>query len=346
VPEETKLTRYSHGAGCACKLGSEELTEVLRHVRFDSGDPALLVGLDSLDDAAVYRITDDVALVQTVDFFTPIVDDPFDWGRIAAANAISDVYAMGGRPLSGLNLVAWPRSLDFALLGRVLEGGAKVCAEAGVTVVGGHSVDDPEPKFGLAVTGTIHPDRIVTNRGAEAGMKLVLTKPLGTGIVSTAVKQDRAQEAWVTQAVESMATLNRAASEAMLEVGGGAATDITGFGLVGHLLEMLGEGQGAEIDVAAVPLLAGAAELAAEGVFPGGSARNLEAGRPHVDSSAVDLEKAKVLFDAQTSGGLLIAVAPGKAAELVALLERKGVPSAAIIGEVVDASGDSSVVLR
>lgn len=315
-------------------------------MKIESGDPALLVGLESPDDAAVYQVTDDVALVQTVDFFTPIVDDPSDWGRIAAANAISDVYAMGGRPLTALNLVGWPRSLDFALLGRVLEGGAEVCAEAGVAVVGGHSVDDPEPKFGLAVTGTVHPAAVVTKRGAQPGDDLVLTKPLGTGILSTAIKEGRAEDAAVTEAVESMTTLNRAAAEAMVEVGVPAATDVTGFGLIGHLLEMLGEDRGAEIDVASVPLLPSAIQLAAEGVYPGGSKRNLEAARDRVDASAVDADVAKVLFDAQTSGGLLIAVAPGRTAALLGLLEKKGVPGAAVIGTVVAAPGDAAVVLR
>jgi selenide,water dikinase len=318
----------------------------LRHVKIESGDPALLVGLDSPDDAAVYQVTDDIALVQTVDFFTPIVDDPFDWGRIAAANALSDVYAMGGRPLTALNLVGWPRSLDFALLGRVLEGGAKVCSEAGVAVVGGHSVDDPEPKFGLAVTGTVHPRAVVTKRGAGPGADLVLTKPLGTGIISTAVKEGRAEDAWVTEAVEWMTTLNRGAAEAMVEVGVPAATDVTGFGLIGHLLEMLGDGVGAEIDISSVPLLPGAVELAAEGVYPGGSQRNFAAAEALVDASAVDEDVARVMFDAQTSGGLLIAVAPERTAGLMRLLETKGAPSAARIGKLVSPSGKAGVILR
>jgi selenide, water dikinase len=314
-------------------------------VKISSGDPALLVGLETPDDAAVYRVSDDVALVQTVDFFTPIVDDPFDWGRIAAANALSDVYAMGGTPLTALNLVGWPRALEFDLLGRVLEGGAKICDEAGVAVVGGHSVDDPEPKFGLAVTGTVHPNEVVRNTGAAPGAELVLTKPLGTGIVSTALKQGIASDAAVAEAVASMTELNRAGADAMLETGVMAATDVTGFGLIGHLLEMLTEGQDAEIEALAVPMLTEAVDLAEQGVYPGGSERNLTAGSVRLDVDGVADPVVKVLFDAQTSGGLLIAVEPAKTDALMEGLQQRGVRGARI-GRIVAGAAQPRVAVR
>lgn len=298
-----------------------------------------MVGLDAPDDAAVYRITPDLALVQTVDFFSPVVDDPGDWGRIAAANALSDVYAMGGRPVTALNLVGWPRDLGFEVLGRVLDGAGETCAEAEVEIVGGHSIDDPEPKFGLAVTGTVHPDRIVRARGAGPGCDLVLTKPLGTGIVSSGIKAGRASEDVISAAIASMAALNRGAAEAMLEAGPRAATDVTGFGLTGHLLEMLGDGLAAELDAAAIPVLSGALELAGAGVWPRGTGRNMEAARQRVTTDGVDEALAVLLFDAQTSGGLLIAVEEPRTARLLQLLSEQGVGAAARIGRVVEGSG-------
>lgn len=301
------------------------------------------MGLDAPDDAAVYRVADDLALVQTVDFFTPVVDDPYDWGRIAAANALSDVYAMGGRPVTALNLVGWPRSLDFALLGRVLEGGAATCAEAGVSVVGGHSVDDPEPKFGLSVTGLVDPERVVRNRGGRPGDVLVLTKPLGMGIVSSGIKEGRTSPETAARAVEIMATLNRVASEAMVAIGVSAATDVTGFGLIGHLLEMLGppgeEGLGAELYVEAIPVLPEAVDLAAAGVLPGGSKRNIEAMAKRVEADGIDDARKAVLFDAQTSGGLLIAVDEGSREALLAALEESGVEDACVVGRLTGEDG-------
>jgi selenide,water dikinase len=294
----------------------------------------VLVGLEEPDDAAVYRLSEDTALVQTVDFFTPIVDEPGDWGRIAAANSLSDIYAMGARPLTALNLVGWPRALDFALLGQVLQGGEEVCRRAGVTVVGGHSIDDPEPKFGLAVTGTVHPDRIVRKTGARPGASLVLTKPLGTGIVSTAIKAGSAPEASVRAAVSSMTALNGDAAEAMVEVGVQAATDVTGFGLIGHLHEMLRGACGAVLDFRRIPLLPGAPELAAQGHVAGGTRRNRSSTEEHVTfDDDIDEALRWVLFDAQTSGGLLIAVEARSTGELERALERRGV-LAAVIGRV------------
>jgi selenide,water dikinase len=307
-------------------------------------DPAVLVGLETPDDAAVYRLSDDVALVQTVDFFTPIVDDPYDWGRVAAANALSDVYAMGGTPITALNLVGWPRALGFELLGRVLDGGSDACAEAGVAIVGGHSVDDPEPKYGLAVTGTVHPDQIVRKAGAPAGCDLVLTKPLGTGIISSAIKEGKASEPTTRAAVATMTELNRAASEAMVHAGAAAATDVTGFGLIGHLLGMLDEDVSAVLDFDAIPLLPDVVELARDGVYAGGSQRNLDSMRGLVDTGDLDDARARVLFDAQTSGGLLIAVDPGRTEELLDDLRSNGVREAVEIGELVNGDGTVKVL--
>ncbi len=297
--------------------------------------PDLLVGLENLDDAAVYRISDDAALVQTVDFFTPIVDEAYDWGRITAANALSDVYAMGGRPLTALELVGWPREkLSLDLLGDVLEGGAAVLAEAGCTLVGGHSVDDPEPKYGFAVTGLVDPERMVTKAGARAGDRLVLTKPLGSGIVSTAIKQEKATPELRDEAVRLMTTLNEGAARAMLAVGVHAATDVTGYGLLGHLGEMVrASGVGAVVEADRVPVIEGVTELAAQDVYPGGSRRNLSSASRFTDFGGLGESYRRVLADAQTSGGLLLAVPSDRARELV---ERLGgvAPIAALIGEV------------
>jgi selenide, water dikinase len=314
-------------------------------VKTTAADPALLVGLDTPDDAAVYRVTPDVAIVQTVDFFTPIVDDARAWGRIAAANALSDVYAMGARPMTAMNVVGWPRTLAFDLLGEVLDGAGDACEEAGVAIVGGHSIEDTEPKYGLAVTGTVHPDRIVRKSGAPVGSALVLTKPLGMGIISSAVKEGRAGAATVAEATRIMSSLNKAACEAMLEVGVAAATDVTGFGLVGHLLQMLDEGAtSAELVLEAIPVVEDAVELARAGILPGGSRRNIEAMADGVKSSGIDDARRAVLFDAQTSGGLLIAVRPEAANRLLESLARRGVERAARIGRLVPGDGTVSVV--
>lgn len=339
-PEITiRLTEFSHGAGCACKLGTDELAEVMSHLSTSSGDAALLVGLDAADDAAVYKITDEVALVQTVDFFTPIVDDARTWGRIAAANALSDVYAMGGIPKTALNLVAWPRSLGFELLGEVLAGGQEICDEAGVSIVGGHSVDDPEPKYGLAVTGTIDPRTVLTKKGARPGDALVLTKPLGTGIVSTAIKRGSPETEVVEAAIASMTQLNDAGARLAKSHGAHALTDVTGFGLIGHLLQMLGDGVAAEIDAAAVPLLPGVERLVAEGMLAGGSRRNRESHEGRV-TGAAGRGGIDVLFDAQTSGGLLCALPSAAAEGFVAALRDSGYGLAAHIGSIVEGDGE------
>jgi selenide,water dikinase len=312
-------------------------------VKTTSEDPALLVGLDAPDDAAVYRITDDVAIVQTVDFFTPIVDDPYDWGRIAAANALSDVYAMGGKPVTALNLIGWPRGLDFALLGRVIDGASDTCEKANVSIVGGHSVDDPEPKFGLSVTGTVHPDRIVRKTGAMPGSMLVLTKPLGLGIISSGIKEEKTSAETMQVAIDVMARLNDDAAAVMLEVGVQAATDVTGFGLIGHLLGMLGDELDASLDFEAIPVLNEAFDLAAQGVLPGGSKRNFENMKHLVDLGDLNDAATAVVFDSQTSGGLLMAVEPGRVGELVARLDERGV-TAAIVGALGEGTGRIEVI--
>jgi len=303
-------------------------------------DPRILVDASSRDDAAVFQVAPDRAIVATVDFFTPIVDDPYDFGRIAATNAFSDLYAMGAVPLFALNLVGWPREgLPFELLGEVIRGGADVARAAGAFVLGGHSVDDPEPKYGMAAVGEARPDKIVTNAGAKPGDVLVLTKPLGTGILTTALKRDLVSEADLVEAVSIMTTLNAGAARAMAAVGDGvhAATDVTGFGLLGHLHTLLEASKvGAEIEAAAVPLLGRARDFAERGAVPGGTTRNVESAAATVTfASAVDANSRLLLSDAQTSGGLLIAVAPQRADALVAALKREATPVAAIIGRVV-----------
>ena len=307
--QDVRLSQLSHGAGCACKLGPAELTDVLGRLGTPAMPDAVLVSGDTGDDAAVYAQDGGPAIVQTVDFFTPIVDDPFDWGRIAATNAFSDVYAMGGRPVLALNLVCWPvDDLPLDLLVRVLEGGSTAAGGAGVAVVGGHSITDTEPKYGMAVTGFVEPDRVVRNSTAPPGATLYLTKPLGLGIISTAIKRGTADDEQVRLAVETMTELNAEASRAMLEGGADAATDVTGFGLLGHLLRMLqASGVAATVDASAIELLPGVQELARQGVIPGGTRRNHEFVTSSVSWGDVDRADQFVLADAQTSGGLLIA---------------------------------------
>ena len=312
-----------------------ELAQVLRHVA-PVDDPNALVGYSTGDDAAVYRISADRAMVVTADFFTPIVDDPYDFGRIAAANALSDIYAMGARPLFVLNLVAFPRKLlGEGILETILRGGSEVAREAGVPTLGGHSIDDPEPKYGMVAVGEVHPDRMVTNAAAQPGDVLVLTKPIGSGVIATAIKEGEASREVIDRAVAVMATLNRGAAEAMVEARAHAATDITGFGLLGHLHRMLvASGVAAHLRARDVPLLEGARELAAAGHVPGGTKRNLADLAGHVDFAAsVDATARTLLGDAQTSGGLLIAVPGDRVATLLREIDGKA-PVAAVIGSV------------
>jgi selenide, water dikinase len=335
-----RLTSLSPGAGCACKLPLAKLEELFSSIKDApamgpaSGD--LLIGAAEGDDAAVLRLDDERALVLTTDFFTPIVDDPFDWGQIAAANALSDVYAMGGRPLFAVNLAAWPgEGLDLALLGQVLRGGAQIAAQAGCFVAGGHTIDDPVPKYGMAVVGLAHPEALMTIDRAAPGDQLILTKALGTGVVATALKRDGASPEAVRAAVASMTVLNAGASAAALAAGIKAATDVTGFSLLGHLHRMLAaSGVAARVNAAAVPLLPGAEELAAAGYVSGGTRANTERMRnvTTIDPT-VPPELAILLHDAQTSGGLLLATPPQAAHALTAELRAQGLP-AALVGEV------------
>ena len=314
---EVRLTQLSHGAGCACKLPAGSLREVLAALpAFEAAD--LIVGHTGLDDAAVWRISDELAVVQTIDFFTPLVDDPYTFGRIAATNAFSDIYAMGGRPAFALNVVAFPKALPMALLGEILRGGADVARAAGAVVAGGHSIDDPEPKYGMAVTGFVHPAEVWTNGGGREGDVLVLTKPIGTGIVTTAVKRGAPDPEVVDAAVASMTTLNAEAAELVRSARPHAVTDVTGFGLVGHAREVAeGAGLRAEIDFAAVELLPGVRELIAEGQVPGGTRTNLELAGAYAEFGAGLGEAGRLLAcDAQTSGGLLVALPPERAAAL------------------------------
>ncbi len=303
-----------------------------------ASDPRILVDAATRDDAAVFQMAPDRALVATVDFFTPIVDDAYDFGRIAAANAFSDVYAMGATPLIALNLVGWPRDkVPLELLGDVLRGGQDVAREAGAFVLGGHSVDDPEPKYGMVAIGEVHPARIVTNAGARPGDALVLTKPIGTGILTTALKRDLLSAADLAPAVAVMTTLNAGAARALRAVDVHAATDVTGFGLLGHLHSLLtASGAAAEVQAAAVPLLARARELAERGAIPGGTRRNLESLSDAVEfAPGIDESTKLLLADAQTSGGLLIALPEPQVQALRAALQRERAPAAAQIGRVV-----------
>jgi cysteine desulfurase len=331
-----KLTHYTHGLGCACKLRPQALEAVLQNLP-KSTDPAVLIGTETADDAAVYQINDESAIVQTVDFFTPIVDDPYWFGAISAANSLSDIYAMGARPLFALNIVGFPSNrLPLWALERILLGAADKAAEAGISIIGGHTVDDTEPKFGLAVTGIVHPQQVLRNSTAQPGDALVLTKPLGMGILATAAKRGLASENEIMEAMNHMAALNRGAAEAMLAVGAHACTDITGFGLLGHLHEMAaGSGVDAVLSASTVPILASARRLAGADVIPGGTRDNLAYVRPHITfASTIDETEQLLLADAQTSGGLLICLPEERVDQLLDTLINRGVGGAVQIGSI------------
>jgi selenide,water dikinase len=305
-------------------------------------DPNLIVGMEHAEDAGVYRLRDDLAIVQTIDFFTPIVDDPFTFGQIAVTNALSDVYAMGGKPLTAMNVVCFPiGKMDIAILRDILRGGLEKMREAGVLLVGGHSVDDAELKYGLSVTGVIHPDKVLLNRGAQAGDKLILTKALGTGIVSTALKRGMVEDELAAISVSSMTRLNKQAAELMIEAGNvHAATDITGFGFLGHACEMMeGSGLTAIIYASRVPFFPGLQSLAENGIIPGGLHRNKQFRLPMiaVDSSCPPW-LLDILFDPQTAGGLLISLPSDDSEHLLARMHQEGITEAAIVGEVVAAT--------
>ena len=313
------LTSLSHGAGCGCKISAADLRPILAGLARPA-DPRVLVGSETSDDAGVVRLRDDLAIVQTADFFTPIVDDPYAFGRIAATNALSDVYAMGGEPVCALNLVAFPlATLGEAVLGEILRGGADAAAAAGAAIVGGHSIDDPEPKYGMAVTGTVHPDEILTNAGGRPGDVLVLSKPLGAGTVATAIKRGLADAALVERGIAVMTTLNAAAARQARAAGARALTDVTGFGLLGHLHELAeASGLAAVVDAAAIPAIEGVLDLLeGEDALAGGSKRNrADAESFTVWGDGVPEARRRLAADAMTSGGLLMALPEGRAAEV------------------------------
>lgn len=327
--QAVRLTQFAHGGGCACKIPPGELEDAVARLIPERRPDDLLIGVEHGDDAAVVRISQDRAVVATADFFTPVVDDAYDWGRIAAANALSDVYAMGGRPVVAVNLLGWPRDvLPFELAAETLRGGLDICGLAGCHLAGGHSVDDPEPKYGLAVTGIADPNRLLRNDSGEPGIPLTLTKPLGVGMLNS---QHKATGERFAEAIEMMTTLNADAAAAALAAGVRCATDVTGFGLLGHLHKLArASGVTAVIDSSAVPYLDGAREALAAGYVSGGTRRNLDWVAPHVDLSKVSDSEALLLADAQTSGGLLIA---GE------------IPGAPVIGELV-AGGPHTIVVR
>nr|WP_153504151.1 selenide, water dikinase SelD [Cumulibacter manganitolerans] len=328
MTQTVRLTQLAHGGGCACKIPPGDLEEMVRGLT--GGDwPTLVVGLDHGDDAAAVRIEGGTAVLSTADFFTPVVDDPYDWGRVAAANALSDIYAMGGTPVLAINLLGWPREiLSGELASEVLRGGLDVAREAGCPLAGGHSIDSPEPTYGLAVTGVGDPDRLMRNDAARAGLPLSLTKPIGVGVLNN---RHKATGEVFDEAVATMTTLNAAAARAALDAGVQAATDVTGFGLLGHLHKMArASGVTAVLDRAAVPVLDGVRASLADGYVPGGSRRNLDWVRPHLAADGADELELVLLADAQTSGGLLIA---GE------------VPGAPVIGELVPAYADGTTLV-
>lgn len=319
---DIKLTSYAAGGGCACKIPAGELESAVEGL-VGATDPNVLVGLDDGDDAAAVRINGETAVISTADFFTPMLNDPYDWGRVAAANALSDVYAMGGTPLTAINLVGWPREeLPLEVLTEVLRGGMDIATQAGIAITGGHSISAPEPIYGMAVTGTANPTTLMRNDAATAGQPITLTKPIGVGILNN---KHKATGEVSQAAVDSMTTLNDKASAAALEAEARAATDVTGFGLLGHLYKMCrASGVGAVIDTAKVPAVEGAKQALADGFVPGGSRRNLDWVRPHLKADGVDEDTLVFLADAQTSGGLLV------------IGEVPGYP---VIGETTEGSG-------
>ena len=333
---QIKLTQFTHGLGCACKLRPQLLEQILKDMPVPN-DRRILVGTETADDAAVYLINPDQAIVQTVDFFTPIVDDPYQFGAISAANSMSDIYAMGAQPMFALSIVGFPSNrLPVTVLKEILKGASDKAAEAGIAIIGGHTVDDTEPKFGLAVTGEVHPDRIWTNAKAQEGDTLVLTKSIGTGVMTTALKQGLLDEMDAIKAISQMAELNKVPAEAAREFNVHACTDITGFGLLGHLLGMMkASGHSAEIQMASIPFLDHAYDLAASGTIPGGTKSNMEYTAPEIGySSNISSVYKALLNDAQTSGGLLFSLAQDQAVLLMNKLNTLGKPSY-LIGNVI-----------
>jgi cysteine desulfurase len=329
-----KLTQYTHGLGCACKIEPQKLEQILKNIAI-LPNPNILVGVETSDDAAVFKITDDIAIVQTLDFFTPIVDDPYDFGAIAAANALSDIYAMGATPLFALNIVGFPENtLPMSVLEKILLGASDKAAEAGISILGGHTIDDPEPKFGLVVTGKIHVNKIIKNTGAKPGDVLILTKPLGTGIISTAIKRGLVEPDLKAEVTKLMATLNKKAGEIMLKFPVTACTDVTGFGLMGHLREMSVSSKcDVTIHFDSIPFIREVKALASAGIVPGGTFNNLDYVQKQVNFKDLTRTEKLMVCDAQTSGGLLIALNKQNAKILLNEMHEEGVTNAAIIGE-------------
>ena len=345
MEHEVKLTKLAKCAGCGAKVGAGVLAQLLEGIRVHE-DPNLLVGFDKSDDASVYKVSDDLALVQTVDFFPPIADDPYLFGQIAATNALSDVYAMGGEPKLCLNIMAIPESMPKEAVHQLLRGGYDKVYEAGALITGGHSILDEEPKYGLAVTGFVHPDRVLTNSGARPEDVLLLTKPLGIGVLTTAAKADMASPAAVALAQQLMTTLNKSARDAMVQYRVHACTDVTGFGLLGHACEMAqGSGVELELRVEDIDLIPEAVELARMGILPAGMYRNRAFAEGEVDAGVTELCTQDLLYDPQTAGGLLMAVDPADADALLAEL-RRCVPSAQRIGVVQEYQGGTRIFLK
>jgi selenide,water dikinase len=340
MPEEVPLTKLVESAGCASKINQNDLKKVLSGLPKIT-DPRVLVNADTCDDAGVFKINDEFALVQSVDVFTPNVDDPYTFGQIAAANSLSDIYAMGGKPLTALSIIGFPiETLSYRLMNRMLQGGIDKMKEAGVMVIGGHSIKDKEVKFGFSVTGEVNPKKIITNDKAKPGDVLILTKPIGTGIVGFANQIDKASSSTLQIVSRSMAELNKAASDVMIEMGVTTATDITGFGLAGHLSEIVVQsGVTAEIYFDRIPVFDGVFDLIKKGVISGGIERNREyAFQFVVARDGINEEMQAVFYDPQTSGGLLISIDGKRGGKLVSRLKQKGIDQAAIIGKVISKS--------
>jgi len=347
IDQSIKLTSFSHGGGCGCKIAPGVLSEILKK---SSGFPVpkeLMVGIETADDAAVYKLNDEQALIATTDFFMPIVDDPFDFGRIAATNAISDVYAMGGTPIMALALVGMPvNKLPLDTIGKIIQGGESICAEAGIPIAGGHTIDSVEPIYGLVVMGLVHPSKVKRNADARAGDVLILGKPLGVGVLSAALKKDKLDAAGYAAMIANTTKLNKPGKALAQLDGVHALTDVTGFGLLGHLLELArGASLGAELEMAKIPLLPGVEALARDGYFTGASGRNWEAYGHDVELGAGVGDTGRVLLsDPQTSGGLLVSCDAGSVDEVLALFAREGFGEAAVIGRMVE--GSARVLVR
>lgn len=334
---EFSLMRYVRGGGCASKIGPGELSSILCDME-TLPDPNVLAGFGDFDDAGVYRLTDDIALVQTIDFLTPVLHDPYLFGQVAAANALSDIYAKGAIPRTAMNMVCFsPKQYDLSLLKEIIKGGIDKMKEAKVSLIGGHSVDDVEIKYGLSVTGIVHPEKLIRNKGAEPGDLLILTKPLGAGVIVTAIKEGLADEGITKEAIEVMTQLNDKASELLLQVNAHAATDVTGFGLIGHLSEMLDRALGVDLFLDEVPLISGTLELFESGVVSGGMTRNREFYAKWVDDNRQD-PRTNLLFDPQTSGGLLFAVDP-TAIDSLKRLAQKAKVELAVVGKFRSGEG-------